>query len=119
MVTECAEDLFALLGSPVHLAKTIMNLVTNAAESMDHGGTIRLRTDNRYVDNSLRLYERISQGEYVVLEVTDQGSGIKTEDIDKIFEPFLYQQKDGEKRHGSGDGCCLGDRQGPSGVHQL
>ncbi len=115
VVTECAEDLFTLLGSPVHLAKTIMNLVTNAAESMDHGGTIRLRTDNRYVDNSLRLYERIDQGEYVVLEVTDQGSGIKTEDIDKIFEPFYTSKKMGKSGTGLGMAVVWGtvkDHQG-------
>ena len=115
VVTECAEDLFTLLGSSVHLAKTIMNLVTNAAESMDHGGTIRLRTDNRYVDNSLRLYERINQGEYVVLEVTDQGSGIKAEDIDKIFEPFYTSKKMGKSGTGLGMAVVWGtvkDHQG-------
>jgi len=115
VVTECADDLFTVLGSPVHLAKTIMNLVTNAAESMDHGGTIRLRTENRYVDNSLRLYERIGQGEYVVLEVTDQGSGIKSEDIDKIFEPFYTSKKMGKSGTGLGMAVVWGtvkDHQG-------
>lgn len=115
VVTECADDLFTVLGSPVHLAKTIMNLVTNAAESMDHGGTIRLRTENRYVDNSLQLYERIGQGEYVVLEVTDQGSGIKAEDIDKIFEPFYTSKKMGKSGTGLGMAVVWGtvkDHQG-------
>ena len=115
VVTECADDLFTVLGSPVHLAKTIMNLVTNAAESMDHGGTIRLRTENRYVDNSLRLYERIGQGQYVVLEVTDQGSGIKSEDIDKIFEPFYTSKKMGKSGTGLGMAVVWGtvkDHQG-------
>jgi len=115
VVIECADDLFTVLGSPVHLAKTIMNLVTNAAESMDHGGTIRLRTENRYVDNSLRLYERIGQGEYVVLEVTDQGSGIKSEDIDKIFEPFYTSKKMGKSGTGLGMAVVWGtvkDHQG-------
>lgn len=115
VVTECAADLFTVLGSPVHLAKTIMNLVTNAAESMDHGGTIRLRTENRYVDNSLQLYERIGQGEYVVLEVTDQGSGIKSEDIDKIFEPFYTSKKMGKSGTGLGMAVVWGtvkDHQG-------
>lgn len=115
IVTELAEDLFSLLGSPVHLAKTIMNLVTNAAESMDRGGVIRLKTENRYVDNSLRLYERIEQGEYVVLEVTDQGSGIKAEDIDKIFEPFYTSKKMGKSGTGLGMAVVWGtvkDHQG-------
>jgi len=115
VATDCAGDLFTLLGSPVHLTKTIMNLVTNAAESMDHGGTIRLRTENRYVDNSLRLYERICQGEYVVLEVTDEGSGIKSEDIGKIFEPFYTSKKMGKSGTGLGMAVVWGtvkDHQG-------
>ena len=115
VVTECADELFTLLGSPVHLAKTIMNLVTNAAESMEHGGTIRLRTENRFVDNSLRLYERIEQGEYVVFEVMDQGSGIKSEDIGKIFEPFYSSKKMGKSGTGLGMAVVWGtvkDHQG-------
>lgn len=102
VTTDCSPDLFHVLGSPVHLSKTIMNLVINAAEAMEHGGLIRIATENRYVDNSLRLYEKIGQGEYVVLEVADQGSGIKPEDIDKIFEPFYTSKKMGKSGTGLG-----------------
>ncbi|MGE4558886.1 MAG: ATP-binding protein [Desulfobulbus sp.] len=100
--TDCAPDLFNILGSPVHLAKTLMNLVGNAAESMDQGGEIRIRTENRYVDNSLRVYEKIGQGEYVVVEVEDQGSGISRENLDKIFEPFFTSKKMGTSGTGLG-----------------
>lgn len=100
--TDCAPDLFNILGSPVHLAKTLMNLVSNAAESMDQEGKIHIRTENRYVDNSLRLYEKIGQGEYVVLEVKDQGSGISQENLDKIFEPFFTSKKMGTSGTGLG-----------------
>ncbi|MGD9946945.1 MAG: ATP-binding protein [Desulfobulbus sp.] len=100
--TDCTSDLFNILGSPVHLAKTIMNLVANAAESMEQGGEIQIRTENRYVDSSLRLYEKIGQGEYVVLEVKDQGCGINPEDLDKIFEPFFSSKKMGKSGTGLG-----------------
>jgi signal transduction histidine kinase/ActR/RegA family two-component response regulator len=102
IVTDCAPDLLPILGSSMHLAKTIMNLITNAAESMAQGGQIRLKTENRYIDNSLRLYEKIDQGEYVVLEVTDMGSGIKPEDLDRIFEPFYTTKKMGKSGTGLG-----------------
>lgn len=102
---DCAPDLFAILGSPVHLAKTLMNLVTNAAESMEGGGVIRLFTENRSVDHSLALYERIGQGEYAVLKVEDQGVGIRPEDMDKIFEPFYTSKKMG--RSGTGLGMAV------------
>ena len=102
VTTDCSPELFHVLGSPVHLAKTIMNLVSNAAEAMERGGVIRIATENRYVDNSLRLYEKIGQGEYVVLEVEDQGEGIRPEDIDKIFEPFYTSKKMGKSGTGLG-----------------
>ena len=115
VVTDCAADLLNILGSPVHLAKTIMNLVTNAAESMEQGGEIRIRTENRYIDSSLKLYENIGEGEYVVLEVEDQGSGIRPEDLDKIFEPFYTSKKMGKSGTGLGMAVVWGtvkDHQG-------
>lgn len=100
--TDCALDLLPILGSPVHLSKTIMNLITNAAEAMEQGGEICIRTENRYVDSSLRRYEKINQGEYVVLEVIDHGSGISSEDLDKIFAPFYTSKKMGKSGSGLG-----------------
>lgn len=117
MTTDCSPDLFHVLGSPVHLSKTVMNLVINAAEAMEHGGLIRIATENRYVDNSLRLYEKIGQGEYVVLEVADQGGGIKPEDIDQNFRALTSKKmgKSGTGRRRRG----LGHGQGSLGVCQL
>nr|WP_321465261.1 cache domain-containing protein [uncultured Desulfobulbus sp.] len=100
--TDFAPDLLTIQGSPVHLAKTIMNLVANAAESMEQGGALRIRTENRYVDSSLKLYEKIGQGDYVVLEVKDQGCGINEEDLDKIFEPFYTSKRMGTSGTGLG-----------------
>jgi len=102
IVTEYAEDLQNILGSPVHLAKTVMNLVSNGAESMTEGGRLRIKTVNRYVDNPLNLYEHIDEGEYVVLIVEDQGSGIPPEDLDKIFEPFYTTKTMGKSGTGLG-----------------
>lgn len=105
IVTEYAEDLQNILGSPVHLMKTVMNLISNGVESMAQSGQIRITTENRYIDNPLKLYENITEGEYVVLMVEDQGSGIQPEDLDKIFEPFYTTKKMG--RSGTGLGMAV------------
>nr|WP_320010402.1 cache domain-containing protein [uncultured Desulfobulbus sp.] len=100
--TDCAPDLLPIMGSPVHLFKTIMNLIANGAESMEQGGEIRITTDNRYLDSALKLYENISQGDYVVLQIQDQGCGIALDDLEKIFEPFFTSKRMGSSGTGLG-----------------
>ncbi len=92
-------------GSPVHLKKTVMNLVSNAAEAQPDGGRIRIATENRLVENSIRGYDTIRPGEYVVLRVEDQGIGIAPEDMNRIFEPFYTKKVMG--RSGTGLGMAV------------
>ena len=94
-----------VLGSPVHLSKTVMNLISNAAEALREEGKIVVSTENRYVDRPLRGYEDILEGDYVVLTVSDAGVGISSEDIKKIFEPFYTKKKMG--RSGTGLGMAV------------
>jgi two-component system cell cycle sensor histidine kinase/response regulator CckA len=99
------KNLMNILGSPVHLSKSIMNLVSNAAEAMRDGGTIFISTENRYIDKPIRGYENVREGEYVVLTISDTGVGISTEDMEKIFEPFYTKKKMG--RSGTGLGMSV------------
>ncbi len=62
-------------GSPVHLGKTIMNLVSNAAEAITDRGEVTIRTENRYLDKPIRGYDEMQEGDYVVLTVSDNGEG--------------------------------------------
>ena len=98
-------DLFNIVGSPVHLSKTVMNLVSNAAEAIIDSGSVHLETKNTYIDKPLDRYEEIPEGEYVVLSVTDSGLGISSEDMDKIFEPFYTKKRMG--RSGTGLGMAV------------
>jgi len=97
--------LMNILGSPVHLSKTIMNLVTNAAEAMPGGGRILISTENRYIDTSISGYDNINEGDYLVLTVSDTGIGILPDDKEKIFEPFYTSKKMG--RSGTGLGMAV------------
>jgi two-component system cell cycle sensor histidine kinase/response regulator CckA len=94
-----------LKGSAVHLQKTIMNLISNAAEAQPDGGTIQISTVNRHLDKPVRGYDRVQPGDYVVLCVEDQGMGIDPEDINRIFEPFFTKKVMG--RSGTGLGMAV------------
>ncbi len=100
-----ASNLLNILGSPVHLSKTVMNIVANAAEAMPEGGKIRIATENRYLDKPIRGYDDIEEGDYVILKVSDCGIGISPEDIDRIFEPFYTKKVMG--RSGTGLGMAV------------
>jgi PAS domain S-box-containing protein len=97
--------LMNIIGSPVHLSKTVMNLVSNAAEAMPDGGAIRISTRNAYVDQPIQGYDHVTEGDYVVLEVSDAGIGIAAEDLQPIFEPFFTKKKMG--RSGTGLGMAV------------
>ncbi len=94
--------LLNILGSPVHLSKTIMNLVSNAAEEMSDGGMITLSTEMQYIDKPIGTYEDVKVGEYVKFSVTDTGNGIPLEYIDRIFEPFFTKKIMGKSGTGLG-----------------
>jgi PAS domain S-box-containing protein len=100
-----ARDLFKIEGSPVHLSKTIMNLVSNAAEAMPRGGTVLIITENKRIDSPIDGYENIEKGDYVVLSVSDTGTGISPEDRNRIFEPFYTTKIMG--RSGTGLGMSV------------
>ncbi|MCF8062899.1 MAG: response regulator [Deltaproteobacteria bacterium] len=103
--TALSSDLLNVRGSPVHLRKTLMNLISNAAEAQPDGGSVRIYTVNRYVDRPVSGYEDVHEGEYVVLGVADEGAGIAREDLERIFEPFYTKKVMG--RSGTGLGMAV------------
>ena len=103
--TNLETDLLNILGSPVHLSKTVMNLVSNAVEAIPGGGEIVISTKNRYIDRPVRGYDNVTEGDYVVLTVSDTGVGISQEDMGRIFEPFYTKKQMG--RSGTGLGMAV------------
>lgn len=104
-VVDLEEDLPAIEGSPVHLSKTVMNLLSNASEAMSDQGTIRISTKSRSVERPIPGYDTIREGEYVTLTVSDEGSGMSEEDLKRVFEPFYTKKVMG--RSGTGLGMAV------------
>jgi PAS domain S-box-containing protein len=103
--THLADDLLNIMGSPVHLSKTLMNLVSNAAEAIPDTGIVFISTMNLYVDRPIRGYDDLKEGDYVIFEVSDTGTGIPPTDLERIFEPFYTRKVMG--RSGTGLGLAV------------
>ncbi len=103
--TKLDDGLLNVKGSQVHIAKTVSNLVRNALEAMEDGGSVNIATRNIYIDEPLSRYETIGEGEYCMLSVSDTGKGISAEDLEHIFEPFYTKKKMG--RSGTGLGLSV------------
>ncbi|MHB8830424.1 MAG: ATP-binding response regulator [Syntrophales bacterium] len=103
--TEYDQSLLNIKGSFVHLEKTVMNLLSNAAESFHGKGEVTIRTQSCYLDKAVRGYDEVKEGDYAVLSVSDTGMGILPEDMEKIFEPFYTKKTMG--RSGTGLGLAI------------
>ncbi len=105
----CVEDLQAeqsvISCSPVHIKKTVMNLVANAVESIGNTGRVDVATSNIVVENDRKNGDGVPAGKYVVLTIRDDGPGIDDEDILHIFEPFYSKKVMG--RSGTGLGLTV------------
>ena len=102
---ELETNLLNILGSPVHLSKTIMNLVSNAAEAMLDGGKVVIGTANQHEDIPKNAFDDIGKGDYVTLTVEDTGIGMAPEDVERVFEPFYTKKSMG--RSGTGLGMAV------------
>ena len=103
--TNLDSDLFNVSGSHVHIRKVVMNLVSNASEAIEGSGNVTISTVNRYIDRPLSGYDDVTIGEYAILAVSDDGLGISSDDLERIFEPFYTKKVMG--RSGTGLGLAV------------
>ncbi|MEN8141269.1 MAG: response regulator [Thermodesulfobacteriota bacterium] len=88
--------------SPMHIKKTIMNLMTNGVEAADGSGEVAIATFNQQVTEGGSLKHKVEPGDYLCVTVRDNGPGIAAKDIDHIFEPFYTKKVMGQSGTGLG-----------------
>jgi PAS domain S-box-containing protein len=84
------EDIWKILGDPTQMHQVLLNLCVNARDAMPHGGRLTVCVENTVLDEhyaSMSL--QVKSGRYVKISVTDSGTGIAQNIIDKVFEPFF------------------------------
>jgi signal transduction histidine kinase/ActR/RegA family two-component response regulator len=107
VTTDLEPNLLNVSASRLHVEKGILNLVSNAIEATINrvDRRIVIKTENRYVDRPVKGYDDVNVGEYALLTVSDNGTGILNEDLERIFEPFYAKKSMG--RSGTGLGLTI------------
>jgi two-component system cell cycle sensor histidine kinase/response regulator CckA len=90
-------DLWPIKADLSQFEQVIVNLAVNARDAMSDGGTLTVRTANVTSEESGRLaYKGMPPADYVRIDITDTGTGIAPDIVDKIFEPFFSTKEVGK-----------------------
>jgi PAS domain S-box-containing protein len=94
-----ADDLWAVKADPSEVENAILNLAINSRDAMPEGGKIIIETANTIIDDGfarMSRLEAVSPGPYVRLSVTDTGTGMPPEVMQRAFEPFFTTKQSGK-----------------------
>jgi len=95
----------ATRGDPTQVHQVLMNLMTNAVQAMPSGGTLRVVVELLRVDQArLAVVGVLAPGEYIALTVSDTGTGMAPDVMERIFDPFFTTKEVGT---GTGLGLSL------------
>ncbi|MCU0547900.1 MAG: PAS domain S-box protein [Leptolyngbya sp. Prado105] len=90
-------NLWLVQADATQLHQVIMNLCVNARDAMPNGGTLTISGENCLLDDSIaRLHLDAIAGSYLKMTISDTGTGIKPEVLDRIFDPFFSTKEQGK-----------------------
>ncbi len=105
LVTELSPTLGRIQSDRGLIQQVIMNLAANARDAMPGGGTLKIATENVEIrDTSMAEYRGVPAGRYVMLTVTDSGTGMDAATQARLFEPFFTTKEPGK---GTGLGLAV------------
>ncbi len=105
IVPQLTEDAWPALVDPGQLSTAILNLALNARDAMPGGGTLVLETRNIFLDDGYAsMNAEVVAGNYVMIAVSDTGSGIPPDLVDRVFDPFFTTKEVGK---GTGLGLSM------------
>jgi PAS domain S-box-containing protein len=88
--TVVAGGLWNSLIDPAQLENAVLNLAINARDAMNGEGRLTIEASNAFLDDDyVRQYEDLAAGQYVMIAVTDTGTGIPPDILDRVYEPFF------------------------------
>ena len=101
---ETGDNIPCIHGDSNQMEQVLMNLFVNAMDAMPDGGTIIIRTEFVEIERNNHVHPLLSSGKYILIKVTDTGTGIPEEIKDKIFNPFFTTKGPGK---GTGLGLAM------------
>ena len=95
--TDIQKDLLTISGDATQLHQVLMNLCINARDAMPQGGTLNISAENFYLDE-IHAQKNIEAkvGSYIIISISDTGTGISPEIQERIFEPFFTTKEPGK-----------------------